>query len=108
MNFGGSSLPCATPTYAPMPILAHSARSRTRRVSPLSSAISAARRARKVGVTTLAGSLTRSRARQVASAAIRPMRTPSRAAAALRRSGSSTVSARTTLPFFSFRYLSKR
>ena len=66
-----------------MPILAHSARSSTRRVSPPSSAISAARRARNVGVTTLAGSLTRSRARQVASAAMRPMRTPSRAAAAL-------------------------
>src|SRR6266478_372370 len=55
-----------------MPIRAHSARSMTRSLSPPSRAISPARRARKVGVTTLAGSFTRSRVRHVASAQICP------------------------------------
>ena len=77
MNFGGCSLPAATPRNSPMPIFWHSARSNTLSPSFASFAMSAATFARYVGCTSLAGLLIRSRAKHVASAKTSPVRAPS-------------------------------
>src|SRR6266850_1517448 len=86
MNFGGCSLPAATPRNAPMPIFWHSARSYTLTVSrdPFPSSVAA--RARSVGLSSFAGALIRSRANDVASANASPRRAPS-AASHARRGG---------------------
>ena len=98
MNFGGSSLPWATPR-----IRAHAQLGAVLALEHLEldappSAISSAHAARSVGVTTLAGSLTRSRARQVACGAdLAQPHALARGAPRWRPSGSSTASDSTHL-----------
>ncbi len=93
MNRGGSTLPRFTPRNAPMPIRSHAARSKTRMRSPASRAIVRAVSARAEAVTVFAGSLIRSRAKQVASAASSATRRPSRADVRSRAVGTRTVRA---------------
>ena len=72
ISFGGWSLPLATPRKAPMPSSSMCFRSRTLMLRPSSSATCVAISAIRVGVRTLAGSLTMSLARMAASAIRRP------------------------------------
>ena len=55
INFGGSSVPCATPARPPIPISVNSSLSNTVRSIPPSSAISFADAANLLGVVTLPG-----------------------------------------------------
>ena len=66
INFGGSSVPWATPASPPIPISVNSSRSKTVRFIPPSSAISFAASARREGVVTFPGWFPRSLARQTA------------------------------------------
>ena len=93
MNRGGSTLPRLTPRNAPMPIFSQAARSKTRTRRPASRAMARAASARAVAVTWFAGSLMRSRAKQVASAPSSALRTPWRAAPRSRAVGTRTVRA---------------
>ncbi len=77
MNFGGSWLPRATPSNAPMPNFSMSFCSRIFNATPVSFAMAFASWAILVGVITLDGWLQRSRTKMVASAVAVPRRTPS-------------------------------
>ncbi len=102
MNWGGSTLPRFTPRNAPMPIFSHAARSSTRRRSPASRAMTRAASASAEAVTLFAGSLIRSRAKQVASADSSARRSPSRAGARSRTAGTRSVSPATVRSPFRF------
>ncbi len=66
INFGGSSVPWATPARAPMPMAVISLRSKTVIFIPPSLAISPASSASLDGVVTFPGWLAKSRAKQTA------------------------------------------
>src|ERR1035437_10247570 len=75
MSAGGSALPCATPSSAPMPSFCICSRSRTSHSNWYSEAIVCAASATFEGVSRLAGSFTRPRVKFCASASMRPRAT---------------------------------
>ena len=72
MSAGGSALPCATPSSAPMPSFSICSRSRTSHSNWYSEAIWRAASATFEGVSRLAGSFTSPRVKFCASASMRP------------------------------------